>query len=114
MSASNQQTLAESGANDRPPILEKGNYISCESWFRRFLENKGEDEEQMWNSIRKGPYKRLMIADIDHPKNQILEPLSKLTEANRKRYSNDIRVMNYLLQAIPNDIYNSVDACKDA
>ncbi|GJU41326.1 hypothetical protein Tco_1194283 [Tanacetum coccineum] len=40
MSASNQQTLAESGATDRPPILEKGNYIPWESRFRRFLENK--------------------------------------------------------------------------
>ncbi|GKC24463.1 hypothetical protein Tco_1026613 [Tanacetum coccineum] len=31
MSASNQQTLAESGATDRPPILEKGNYIPWET-----------------------------------------------------------------------------------
>ncbi|GJY48877.1 hypothetical protein Tco_0438833 [Tanacetum coccineum] len=34
MSASNQQTLAESGATNRPPILEKGNYIPWESRFR--------------------------------------------------------------------------------
>ncbi|GKA89888.1 hypothetical protein Tco_0811700 [Tanacetum coccineum] len=40
MSFSNQQTLAESGATDRPPILEKGNYIPWEIRFRRFLENK--------------------------------------------------------------------------
>ncbi|GJW94437.1 hypothetical protein Tco_0174109 [Tanacetum coccineum] len=111
MSASNQQTLAESGATDRPLILEKGNYIPCES---RFLENKGEDGEQMWNSIKKGPYERLMIIDPDDPYKMIPEPLSKMTEANKKRYSNDVRVMNYLLQAIPNDIYNLVDACKDA
>ncbi|GJX72830.1 hypothetical protein Tco_0311425 [Tanacetum coccineum] len=70
MSASNQQTLADSGANERPPILEKGNYIPWESRFRRFLDNKLEDGERI--------------------------------------------VMNYLLQAIPNDIYNSVDACKTA
>ncbi|GJW68741.1 hypothetical protein Tco_0123165 [Tanacetum coccineum] len=30
MSASNQQTLADSGANERPPMLEKGNYIPWE------------------------------------------------------------------------------------
>ncbi|GKE82536.1 hypothetical protein Tco_1552536, partial [Tanacetum coccineum] len=53
----------------------------------------------MLDSIRKGPYKRLMIADPDDPKNQIPEPLSKLTNDNRKHYSNDVRVMNYLLQA---------------
>nr|GEU38938.1 retrovirus-related Pol polyprotein from transposon TNT 1-94 [Tanacetum cinerariifolium] len=34
--------------------------------------------------------------------------------ANKKQYIADMKVMNYLLQAIPNDIYNSVDACKDA
>ncbi|GKA65443.1 putative ribonuclease H-like domain-containing protein [Tanacetum coccineum] len=37
-----------------------------------------------------------------------------MTEGNKKQYIADVRVMNYLLQAIPNDIYNSVDACKNA
>ncbi|GJX48101.1 hypothetical protein Tco_0273291 [Tanacetum coccineum] len=85
MSALNQQTLVES------PILGKGNYISWESWFRRFLENKGEDVEKMWYSITKGPYLRPMIPDPDEPRNQIPKPLSKMTDANRKRYTNDVR-----------------------
>ncbi|GKA54192.1 hypothetical protein Tco_1073123 [Tanacetum coccineum] len=50
MSTTNQQTLTESGASDRPMILKKGN----------------------------------------------------------------IKVMNYILQGMPNDIYKSVDACKYA
>ncbi|GJV10072.1 hypothetical protein Tco_1351613 [Tanacetum coccineum] len=37
-----------------------------------------------------------------------------MTEINKKQYIADARVMNYLLQAIPNDIYNSVDAWKTA
>ncbi|GJV70602.1 hypothetical protein Tco_1490597 [Tanacetum coccineum] len=37
-----------------------------------------------------------------------------MTKINKKQYIADVRVMNYLLQAIPNDIYNSVDACKTA
>ncbi|GJW30518.1 hypothetical protein Tco_0047393 [Tanacetum coccineum] len=37
-----------------------------------------------------------------------------MTEGNTKQYTAGIRVMNYLLQAIPNDIYNSVDASKKA
>ncbi|GKF24215.1 hypothetical protein Tco_0076537, partial [Tanacetum coccineum] len=36
-----------------------------------------------------------------------------MTEGNKKQYLADARVMNYLLQAIPNDIYNLVDACKN-
>ncbi|GJS48919.1 hypothetical protein Tco_0599040 [Tanacetum coccineum] len=83
MSASNQQTLSESGSTDRPLIIEKGNYIRRESRFRRFLENKGQDGERMWYTITKGPYVRPMIANPDDP-------------------------------PIPNDVYNSVDACKDA
>nr|GEU77084.1 retrovirus-related Pol polyprotein from transposon TNT 1-94 [Tanacetum cinerariifolium] len=37
-----------------------------------------------------------------------------MTEGNKKQYIADVKVMSYLLQAIPNDIYNSVDACKNA
>ncbi|GJV09366.1 hypothetical protein Tco_1347022 [Tanacetum coccineum] len=73
-----------------------------------------EDGERMWNSIQNRPYQRLMIPNPDNIQQQILEPLSKMTEGNKKQYIADARVMNYLLQAIPNDIYNSVDACKNA
>ncbi|GJX51510.1 hypothetical protein Tco_0278355 [Tanacetum coccineum] len=119
MSTSNQQTLADSGANERPPMLERGNYIPWESRFRRFLDNKLEEGEQVWNSIQNGPYVRLMIPDLDGDVNingtvkQIIKPLSKMTEGNKKQYIADVKVMNYLLQAIPNDIYNSVDASKE-
>ncbi|GKE31175.1 hypothetical protein Tco_1450497 [Tanacetum coccineum] len=111
---SNQQTLAESGANERPPMLEKGNYIPWESRFRRFLDNKLEDGERMWNLIQNGPYQRPMVVDPTNLTVPILEQLSKMTESNKKQYIANVRVMNYLLQAIPNDIYNSVDACKNA
>ncbi|GJU27583.1 hypothetical protein Tco_1166204 [Tanacetum coccineum] len=37
-----------------------------------------------------------------------------MTKGNKKQYVADVKVMNYLLQAIPNDIYNSVDASKNA
>ncbi|GJY32685.1 hypothetical protein Tco_0417154 [Tanacetum coccineum] len=114
MSTSNQQTLAGSGANERPPMLEKGNYIPWESRFRRFLDNKLEEGDWMWGLIWKGPYARPMMSNPDKPTEQILEPLSKMTKGNKKQYIADVKVMNYLLQAIPNDIYNSVDACKNA
>nr|GEU84889.1 ribonuclease H-like domain-containing protein [Tanacetum cinerariifolium] len=109
-----QQTLTDSRANDRPQMLEKRNYIPWVSRFRRFLDNKLKDEERMWGSIEKGPYKRPLIIDPDDEKEKILEPLSKMTESNKKKYIVDVKVMNYLLQAIPNNIYNSVDACKNA
>ncbi|GJS03774.1 retrovirus-related pol polyprotein from transposon TNT 1-94 [Tanacetum coccineum] len=110
---SNQQNLADSGPNERPLMLEKGNYIPWESRFRRFLDNKLKDGERMWNSIQNGPYQIAMVVDPTNPTVPILELLSKMTEGNKKQYIADVRVMNYLLQAIPNDIYNSVDASKE-
>nr|GEW33804.1 hypothetical protein [Tanacetum cinerariifolium] len=55
-----------------------------------------------------------MVVDPIHLSVPMLEPLSKMTKGNKKQYIADVMVMNYLLHAIPNDIYNSVDACKDA
>ncbi|GJV68855.1 putative retrotransposon protein [Tanacetum coccineum] len=88
--------------------------IDEESRFRRFLDNKLEEGDRMWHSIEKGPYDRPMIPNPGKPTKQILELLSKMTEGNKKQYIADVRVMNYILQAIPNNIYNSVDACKNA
>ncbi|GKA14637.1 RNA-directed DNA polymerase, eukaryota, reverse transcriptase zinc-binding domain protein [Tanacetum coccineum] len=88
--------------------------------IKKVLYNKLEEGEQMWNSIQNGPYVRPIIPDSDGVVNlndtvkQILESLSKITKGNKKKYIADVKVMNYLLQAIPNDIYNLVDACKNA
>nr|GEX52170.1 retrovirus-related Pol polyprotein from transposon TNT 1-94 [Tanacetum cinerariifolium] len=98
MSTLNQQTLADLRANERPQILEKGNYILWESRFRRFMDNKLEDEEQMWNSIHNGPYKRTVIPNTDNDQQEILEPLSKMTTRNKSQYIVDVKVMNYLLE----------------
>ncbi|GKB30427.1 hypothetical protein Tco_0869828 [Tanacetum coccineum] len=86
---SNQQTLAESGANVRPPMLEKGNYIPWESQFRRFLENQLKEGERMWHSIQHGPYQRPMVPNPDNPEDEILEPLSIMTEGDKKKYIAD-------------------------
>ncbi|GJU16006.1 reverse transcriptase domain-containing protein [Tanacetum coccineum] len=91
MSIANQQTLAESGADGRPSILEKRSYVP-------------------WAS----PYKRKEIVDPNNNSQKILEPIKDLSTEDQKQYYADIKVMNYILQGIPNDIYNSVDAFNDA
>nr|GEW93595.1 hypothetical protein [Tanacetum cinerariifolium] len=62
-------------------MLEKGNYIPRESRFIRFLDNKLEEGDQMWRSIKKEPYKRPMIPNLNNNTKQILEPLFKMTKA---------------------------------
>ncbi|GKE05731.1 hypothetical protein Tco_1397749 [Tanacetum coccineum] len=98
MSTSNQQNLADSRANERPPMLERGNYIPWESSFIRFLDNKLKEGERMWNLIQNGPYVRPMIHNPNDTTKPILEPLSKITAGNKSQYIADVKVMNYLLQ----------------
>nr|GEX58760.1 reverse transcriptase domain-containing protein [Tanacetum cinerariifolium] len=101
-------------AFDRPPILEKGSYAPWACQFRRFVENKQEEGERMWRSIDIRPYERQRITNPDKPNETILKPIRKITKANKKQFFTYIKVMNYLIQGISNDIYNSVDACKYA
>ncbi|GJS88935.1 retrovirus-related pol polyprotein from transposon TNT 1-94 [Tanacetum coccineum] len=58
---SNQQTLADSGANERPPMLVKGNYIPWESRFKRFLDNNLEDRERMMVELTYKPRMQVMV-----------------------------------------------------
>ncbi|GJV97232.1 hypothetical protein Tco_1548809 [Tanacetum coccineum] len=78
MSTANQQT-AESEAESRPSLLEKGSYAPWASWFLRFLDNKGEEGELMRNSIDNDPYKRKEIVDPNDDTQTILEPINKLS-----------------------------------
>ncbi|GJU22921.1 hypothetical protein Tco_1156263 [Tanacetum coccineum] len=66
MSTANQQTLAESSTDGRPPRQEKGSYVSWASRFLRFLDNKKEEGELMRYLIDNVPLKWNLI---DYPKN---------------------------------------------
>ncbi|GJU49952.1 retrovirus-related pol polyprotein from transposon TNT 1-94 [Tanacetum coccineum] len=46
----------------------------------------------MWNSIQNGPYQRPMVVDPTNPPVLILEPLSKMTEGNKKQYIANERI----------------------
>ncbi|GJX93960.1 hypothetical protein Tco_0348546 [Tanacetum coccineum] len=57
---------------------------------------------------------RRKVQDPKYPSKLIDEPEKDLSVEDMDRYYADIKVMNYILQGIPNDIYNFVDACQDA
>ncbi|GJR24474.1 retrovirus-related pol polyprotein from transposon TNT 1-94 [Tanacetum coccineum] len=90
-------------------IRETDDFNKYETVFMKI-----EEGERMWHSIQHGPYQRPMVPSYDNPEDQILEPLSKITKGDKRKYIADVRVMNYILQARPNHIYNSVDACANA
>nr|GEX10297.1 hypothetical protein [Tanacetum cinerariifolium] len=85
MSTSNKKTLAESGSSDRPPILEKRNYVPWESWFLRFLgkQERGMRADVTSSPIDKGPYARKIIPDLDNTTKNIPEPINKKTDINK-------------------------------
>nr|GEW29950.1 hypothetical protein [Tanacetum cinerariifolium] len=64
--------------------------------------------------IFEGPYKRKDIPDLRNESETIPEPINKMSKPDKEQYFADIWVMNYILQGIPNDIYNYMDACLDA
>ncbi|GKB35225.1 hypothetical protein Tco_0880167 [Tanacetum coccineum] len=83
MSTANQNTLAESGALDRPSMLEKRSYVPWASRFMRFLENKQEEGELMKNSIDNGPYIRKEIDNPNDTTKKILEPINACSDAKQ-------------------------------
>ncbi|GJT23341.1 hypothetical protein Tco_0893278 [Tanacetum coccineum] len=105
MSTSDEETLVESGAFDRTLILEKESYVPWASRFIRFLDNRQEKGERMRLSIEIGPYARKMISDPDNPTIEIPEPISKMTEVNKKQYVADIKTrQNYKLKDVDYDV----------
>ncbi|GKG34236.1 hypothetical protein Tco_0436932, partial [Tanacetum coccineum] len=54
------------------------------------------------------------VQDPKYPSKLIDEPVKDLSTEDMDRYYADIKVMNYILPSIPNDICNSIDACEDA
>ncbi|GJU43141.1 hypothetical protein Tco_1200407 [Tanacetum coccineum] len=79
-----QQSLANVGYENRPPMLERGSYIPWASRSRRYLNRKRDNRKWLLKALDEGPYE----------------------------FKNF--VMNMILLSIPNEIYNSVDVCTSA
>ncbi|GJX24965.1 hypothetical protein Tco_0231261 [Tanacetum coccineum] len=105
-----QQSLVDVGSKTRPPILERGSYIPWASRFRRSISRKRENRKWLNKALDEDPYQFQMFVPSDSivPKLQTTEDLQGDALLH---YDAEIKVMNLILLSIPNDIYNSVDAC---
>ncbi|GJY92447.1 putative reverse transcriptase domain-containing protein [Tanacetum coccineum] len=112
MSTSNthQQSLADAGSETRPPMFERGSYIPLASRFRRYLNRKRENQKWLNKEINEGPYefKEFTPFETEPPR---MQKEKDLKGDDLKHYEAEIEAMNLILISIPNDIYNSVDAC---
>ncbi|GJW94184.1 hypothetical protein Tco_0173856 [Tanacetum coccineum] len=105
-----QQSLADAGFETRPPMLERGSYILWASRFRRYINGKRENRKWLNKALDEGPYQfEMFIPNIlTFPKLQTAE---NLQGGALLHYDAEMELMNLILLSIPNDIYNSVDAC---
>ncbi|GJU34326.1 hypothetical protein Tco_1182680 [Tanacetum coccineum] len=112
MSSTYQQSLANAGSETRPPMLERDSYVSWASRFLRYIERKRETWKFLRHSIDVGPYEmKLLLATTNIAERKQTE--DDLIGDDLKQYEAYIEAMNLNLISIPNDIYNSMDACKN-
>nr|GEV62736.1 hypothetical protein [Tanacetum cinerariifolium] len=107
-STTHQQSLADAGFETRSSMLERGMYIPWVSHFRRCLNRKRENRKWLNKAIDEVPY----VFKNFTPEGSQTPTLQ--TNDDLKHYEAEIEAMNLILISIPNDIYNSVDACTTA
>ncbi|GJU85951.1 retrovirus-related pol polyprotein from transposon TNT 1-94 [Tanacetum coccineum] len=108
-----QQSLTDAGSETRPPMLERRSYIPWASRFRRYINRKRENRKWLNKALDEGPYQFEMFIPNNStvPKLQTAEDLQGDALLH---YDAEMELINLLLLSIPNDIYNSVDACTSA
>ncbi|GJT61605.1 retrovirus-related pol polyprotein from transposon TNT 1-94 [Tanacetum coccineum] len=107
-----QHALADAGSETRPPMLERGSYVPWASSFRRYIDKKKEARNFIHRSIDEGPYEMKKIAGTNN-QDETTQKEEDLTGDDLKQYEADIEAMNLIVISIPNDIYNSVNACQN-
>ncbi|GJU40169.1 retrovirus-related pol polyprotein from transposon TNT 1-94 [Tanacetum coccineum] len=108
-----QQSLANVGYENRPPMLERGSYIPWASRSRRYLNRKRDNRKWLLKALDEGPYefKNFVPEGSTIPRLQTAEDLEV---DDLLLHDAEMEVMNMILLSIPNEIYNSVDACTSA
>ncbi|GJV21798.1 hypothetical protein Tco_1370818 [Tanacetum coccineum] len=108
-----QQSLADAGSETRSPMLERGSYIPWASRFRRYLNRKRDNRKWLLKELDEGPYefKNFVPEGSTIPRLQTAEDLEG---DDLLLHDAEMEVMNMILLSIPNEIYNSVDACTSA
>nr|GEU37896.1 hypothetical protein [Tanacetum cinerariifolium] len=95
---STQQDIYAAGFENRPPMLNKENYVLWSFRLLRYAKSR-PNEKLIHNSIINGPYVKRMIPEPGDP--------------NRKIEADDQTIQTIFLN-LPEDIYAAVDSCETA
>ncbi|GKA91749.1 retrovirus-related pol polyprotein from transposon TNT 1-94 [Tanacetum coccineum] len=117
---STQQDIYAAGSENRPPMLNKENYVPWSSRLLRYAKSR-PNGKLIYNSIINGPYVRRMIpepgdANRAVPVNETFHEQTddELTEKELKQVKADDQAIQTILLGLPEDIYAAVDSCETA
>ncbi|GJR88744.1 hypothetical protein Tco_0212755 [Tanacetum coccineum] len=114
---STQQDIYVAGSENRPPMLNKDNYVPWSSRLLRYAKSK-PNVKLIYNSIMNGPYVRRMIPKPGDPDRKV--PVAEtfheqtddeLTKKEVKQMEADDQAIQIILMGLPKDIYAAVDSC---
>nr|GFA87606.1 hypothetical protein [Tanacetum cinerariifolium] len=105
---STQQDIYAAGSENRPPMLNKENYVPLFSRFVRYAMSR-PNGMLIYNSIINSTYVRRMIGIISGPYTD-----DELTEKELKQVEADDQAIQTNLLCLPEDIYAVVDSCETA
>ncbi|GJV93712.1 hypothetical protein Tco_1541525 [Tanacetum coccineum] len=117
---STQQDIYAAGFGNRPPMLNKENYVLWSSRLLRYAKSR-PNGKLIYNSIINGPYIRRMIlepgdANRAVPVNETFHEQTDddLTKKELKQVEADDQAIQSILLGLPEDIYVVVDSCETA
>ncbi|GJV27221.1 hypothetical protein Tco_1383669 [Tanacetum coccineum] len=117
---STQQDIYAAGSENRPPMLNKDNYVPWSSRLLRYAKIK-PNGKLLYNSIMQGPFVRRMILKPGDPDREV--PIAEtfheqtdeeLTEKDIKQMEADDQAIQTILMGLPKDILAAVDSCETA
>ncbi|GJW34962.1 hypothetical protein Tco_0057882 [Tanacetum coccineum] len=117
---STQQDIYAAGSKNRPPMLNKENYVPWSSRLLHYAKSR-PNGKLIYNFIMNYPYVRRMIlkpgdADREVPVNETFHEQTdeELTEKELKQVEADGQAIQSILLGLPEDNYAVVDSCETA
>nr|GEU62086.1 integrase, catalytic region, zinc finger, CCHC-type, peptidase aspartic, catalytic [Tanacetum cinerariifolium] len=114
------EAQAESDFENRPPMLNKEDYVPWTSRLLCYAKSK-PNGKLIYNSIINDPYVRRMIPELgdvnrEVPVNETFheQTYDELTEKELKQVKANDQALQTLLLGLPEDIYAAVDSCETA
>nr|GEY69929.1 integrase, catalytic region, zinc finger, CCHC-type, peptidase aspartic, catalytic [Tanacetum cinerariifolium] len=117
---STQQDIYAAGFENRPPMLNKENYVPWSSRLLRYAKSR-PNGKLIHNFIINGPYVRRMIPKLGDPNREVpvnetflVQTDDELTEKELKQIEADYQAIQTILLDLPEDIYVAFDSCETA